>query len=168
MASRSAAEARSVTEQEGRRRNAPAAAASPLVSAAEAIWVRAQKSPWSSLVLVPAGPGLPTAAIAEAVASVGTAQRGESVGARDLGGTGLAESRPLVEMLADRSRLYRHVVAVDCPLDSQAALLLSSAADAAILLVQRDRTRLASARRVLDLVGASRFVGAVLVTASRS
>jgi hypothetical protein len=138
------------------------------VSAAEAIWVRAQKSAWSSLVVVPAGPGLPTAAIAEAVAAVGTAQRGEAVGSRDLRDVSLADSQPLVETLGDRGRRYHHVVAVDCPLDNQAALLLSSAADAAILVVQRDRTKLASARRVLDLVGPSRFVGAVLVTASRS
>lgn len=167
MATRSAAEARSVSEQEGRRRSAPAAAASPLAGAAEAIWVRAQKTRWSSLVLVPAGPGLPTAALADAVASVGTAQRGEAVSSQDLVGAALASSRPLVELLADRSRPYRHVVAVDCPLDSQAALLLSSAADAAVLVVQRDRTTLASARRVLDLVGASRFVGSILVTAAR-
>jgi hypothetical protein len=119
-------------------------------------------------VVVPAGPGLPTAAIAQALASVGSAQRGEPVASHDLRGAGLADSRPLVEMLADRSRRSHHVAALDCPLESQAALLLSSAADAAVLVVQRDRTKLASARRVLDLVGPTRFVGAVLVTSSGS
>jgi len=168
MAPQSATEERTVTQREGRPRNASTTAGGAFASAAEAIWVRTQKSPWSSLVVVPAGPGLPTAAVAEALAAVGTAQRGEAVDSRDLRGVGLADSRPLVEMLADRGRPYQKVAAVDCPLDSQAALLLTSSADAAILVVQRDRTKLASARRVMDLVGPSRFVGAVLVTASRS
>jgi hypothetical protein len=166
MARRSTAEASSATEHEARPRSASTAAAGALASAAEAIWVRTQRSPWSSLAVVPAGPGLPTSAVAEALAAVGTGQRGEAVASRDLRGVGLADSRPLVEMLADRSRRYQQVAAIDCPLDSQAALLLSSAVDAAILVVLRDRTKLATARRVLDLVGPSRFVGAVLVSAS--
>jgi hypothetical protein len=142
-----------------------AAVANPALSrAAEAIWVTAQRSVWSSLVIVPAEAALTTAPIARAVAAVAAAQRGEAVEYLDLGAVALADSRPLAEKLADKTRSYCHVVAVGCPLESQTALLLASSADAAILVVARERTLLASARRVLELVGSSRFLGAVVLS----
>src|SRR5262245_25470636 len=118
--------------------------------AAEAIWVAAQKAAWSSLVIVPAQPGLATATVARAVAAAGTAQRGETVEYLDLGGRPLAESRALAERLGETSRRYGCVAAVDCPLDSPTARLLSSTAGAAILVIERDTTTLASARQILD------------------
>jgi cellulose synthase/poly-beta-1,6-N-acetylglucosamine synthase-like glycosyltransferase len=136
-----------------------------LAQAAEAIWVAAQESPWSSLVIVPGEPGLDTAAIARAVAAVGSAQRGEAVENRDLRGAPLADSRALTEALADRTRPYGRVVAVDWPVESRTALLLSRSADAAILVVQRRRTPLADARRVVELLGGPRFLGAVVLGA---
>ena len=123
----------------------------------------AQKHNWSSLVMVPAEASLVTVPIARAVAAAASIQRGEAVEFLDLRGLGLADSRPLAERLADNGKPYRHVAAVSCPLDSQTALLLSSSADAAILVLEQDRTPLAAARRVMELVGPSRFVGAVVL-----
>src|SRR5262249_22541425 len=121
-----------------------AATADPaLAQAAEAIWVAAQRSVWSSLVIIPAEATLTTASIARAVAPVAAAQRGEAVESLALGGVALADSRPLAERLADTTRPYRRVVAVGCPLESQTATLLASSADAAILVVARERTTLA-------------------------
>ena len=136
---------------------------SPLAEAAEAVWVAAQRSTWTSLVVVPAEAGLSTGPLAAAVAAVASAQRSETVEHLDLGSVALADSRPLAEKLAEKGKPYRYVASVRCPLESQTALLLSSAAHAAILVVERERTLLPSARRVLDLVGPDRFVGAVVV-----
>ena len=76
---------------------ADAATEAALGRAAEAIWVAAQKASWSSLVLVPAEPSLSTAALAAAVAAVGSVQRGEPVERLDLEGLPLARSRSVAE-----------------------------------------------------------------------
>jgi hypothetical protein len=157
-----------VTRNEVARSGRVAADEGALAQAAESIWVAAQESVWSSLVVVPAEPGIDTAAIARAVAAVGSAQRGEAVESRDLRGAPLADSRALTEALADRARPYGRVVAVDSPVESRSALLLSRAADAAVLVVQKRHTPLADARRVLELLGSTRFLGAVVLGAPSS
>jgi GT2 family glycosyltransferase len=136
-----------------------------LAQAAEAIWVAAQEKVWSSMVVVPGERGLDTSALARAVAAVGSAQRGEAVENRDLRGAPLADSRALADALADKTRPYGRVVAVDWPVESRTALLLSRASDAAVLVVQRQRTQVDDARRVLELLGSSRFLGAVVLGA---
>ena len=134
-----------------------------LERAAESVWVAVQGRGWSSLVIVPADAGINVVALARAVAAVGSAQRGEPIDGLDLRGVPLSESRPHAERLADRSRSFRRVAVVDCPLDSQAALLLARNADAAVLVVERDRTTLEAARRMIQQLGHDRFVGAVIV-----
>jgi hypothetical protein len=134
-----------------------------LAEAVEGIWVAAQKAAWSSLVVVPARTGLPAAEIARALAAAGTLQRGEPVESLDLRGLPLGRSRPMVEALSDSARPFHRVVAVDCPLDSQTAVLLASSAGAAVLVVERETTSVDAARRVLELVGPARFLGAVLL-----
>lgn len=137
-----------------------------LARAAEAIWVAAQRTPWSSLVLVPADRDQSTAALALAVAAAGSAQRGEPVEGLDLAGLSLAQSRPVADSLAEGGRPYRRVAAVDCPLASQTALLLASAAGSAVLVVAEGRTAMADARHLIELIGPRRFLGAVLLKAS--
>lgn len=134
-----------------------------LARAAEGIWVAAQKAAWSSLVVVPAGTGLPAAEIARAVAAAGTLQRGEPVEILDLRGLSLGGSRTTAETLADSSHPFRRVAAVDCPLDSQTAVLLASSAGAAVLIVEKETTSVEAARRVMELVGEARFLGAVVL-----
>jgi hypothetical protein len=145
------------------RKNGSGLDAEALARAAEAVWVAAQGRSWSSLVVVPADPGVSTARLAQAVAAAGSAQRGEPVEGLDLGGLALAQSRPAADSLADAASPYRRVAAIDCPLSSQTALLLASAAGGAVLVVTERQTELASARRLVELVGPSRFLGAVVL-----
>ncbi len=152
-----------VAAGEAARPMAAPAAETAVDRAAEAVWVAGQRKAWSSLVLVPTEPGLPVAPLARAVAAVGSAQRGEPVELLDLRGRPLADSRPFAETLADAGERYRRVAALDCPLESQTARLLATSADAAVLVVVKERTSLAAARRVLDLLGLPRFLGAVVL-----
>jgi hypothetical protein len=133
--------------------------------AAEAVWVAARQRTWSSLVVVPAEPGLGAGPLARAVAAAASTQRGETVEYLDLRGVALGASRPLADRLAEDGKPYRVVAAVACPLDDRMAQLLSSSADAAILLLEQGATALAAARRVVELVGPSRFLGAVVLSA---
>jgi hypothetical protein len=139
------------------------AAATAVDRAAEAVWVAAQRRIWSSLVIVPADPSVNAVSLARAVAVAGTAQRGEPVEGLDLRGLPLSESRAHAERLADRSRPYRRVAIVDSPRQSQTALLLASAADAAVVVVERDRTAVEDVRWLVEQLGQERLVGAVMV-----
>jgi hypothetical protein len=131
--------------------------------AAEAIWVAAQRFEWSTLALVPAEPTLQLHGLARAVAEIGSLQRGEPVEALDLRNVTLAGSRAAAETLAGETRPCRRVVALACPVEDPAAQLLASAATAAALVVEQDATRVGSARRVMELVGPERFLGAVVL-----
>ena len=64
-----------------------------------------------------------------------------------------------LEVSADRTRF---VIAVDSPLTEPRALGVLSICDAALLLVERETTRIQDVRRMLALVGRKRFIGAVL------
>jgi hypothetical protein len=142
--------------------------AEALRRAAEAVWVASQKgAAWSSLALLPAEPGLRTDDLARAVAEVGSAQRGEPVEYLDLQSATLAASRPLAETLSDESRPFQRVVALGCPADDRVAELLANSAAAAVLIVEREATRVAAARRVLEIVGPERFLGAVVLEPAR-
>jgi hypothetical protein len=153
---------------------APASAEAPawdpeaLRRAAEGIWVAAQKAVWSTLAIVPAEARLRTAELARAVAEVGEAQRGERVEPLDLEKATLANTRTIIESFADESRPYARVVALGCPTDERAAELLATSVAAAVLVLEQEGTRIAAARRVLEIVGEDRFLGAVLVTRSRA
>jgi len=56
----------------------------------------------------------------------------------------------------------RFVVAADDPLAEPGALGVLSTCDAILLLVERGRTRIQDAQRILKLVGRERFIGVVL------
>jgi hypothetical protein len=101
--------------------------------------------------------------LAQAVAAAGSTQRGEPVEGLDLGGLSLAQSRPVADKLKGGGSPYQRVAAIDCPLVSQTALLLASAAGRAILVLTEGQTTLASARRLIELIGAPRFLGAVVL-----
>jgi hypothetical protein len=135
-----------------------------IAGAAEAIWVAVQGTLWSTLAVVPAGPDLPVAEIASALAAVGSAQRGDDhlIRALDLRGRPLAGSQELVDELAAPAPGPRLVVAVDFPLESQAALMFARSASATILVVALERTRSEDAAKIVELVGESRFLGAVV------
>lgn len=138
-----------------------------VAQAAEAVWVAVHDTPWGSLAIVPAEPGLPVGPLAEALARTGGAQRGQTIESVDLRGRALADSQELVRSLAAPQPTHRSVVAVDCPLESQAALLFSRSAGAAILVLAMERTRTDHAERVVELVGRSRFLGVVVQAPAR-
>jgi len=134
---------------------------------AEAIWVAIHDTPWSSLAVVPAEPGLPVDALAAGLARVGSTQRGQAIETRDLRGRAVADSQDVVESLAVSEPRHHTVVAVDCPLESQAGLLFARSAGAAILVLAMEHTRSDDAERVVELVGRSRFLGAVVQAPAR-
>jgi hypothetical protein len=126
------------------------------------IWFAAMRRPWSSMALVPARPGTSALFVAEALASVGRLQGDRPVKLLDAEKTELpavAEVGKSLAAIVDRLELA--VVATDCPLSRPSSIAIARLADAAVLMVPLGEARFSEARRVMDLVGRDRFIGAV-------
>ncbi len=126
------------------------------------IWFAAMRRPWSSMALVPARPGTSALYMGEALASVGRLHGDRAVKLLDAETTELpavADVGKSMAAIVDRRELA--VVATDCPLARPASIAIARMADAAVLVVALGEARFSEARRVMDLVGRDRFIGAV-------
>jgi hypothetical protein len=129
-------------------------------------WLSVLPRAWSSLAVVPGGPGL-TARDAAAAAW-------EVAHALELGDLQVLESEGMPP--SDAARLQRGVlrlvesgtrvvVSVDYPLESPGALPVLAGVDAAVLLVRVGTSGIAEADRVIGLIGRARVLGCIAVGA---
>jgi hypothetical protein len=137
------------------------------------LWFTLARKQWRSLVLVPADEGGSAAAIAASLAEVGRRLRqtpvtflimadpldfesaGKVIAALDLTRQG---GEPLA--VATTGKV---IVAIQPVVVEPLGLAVTGAADAVVLCVDLGRTRLAAARRTIELVGRERIAGSVLV-----
>lgn len=127
----------------------------------ERLWVAALQSRWRSLAIVPASPGVSTRTVAAALAVVGSEYRGQPVELVQAEGLQLGDCRVLLERLERVAEPHALILSLDSPLDSQSALLVSRAVDAALLVVPLGATPFGAARQTIEAVGRARFLGAV-------
>ncbi|HUM09606.1 MAG TPA: hypothetical protein VLT82_01530 [Myxococcaceae bacterium] len=64
-----------------------------------------------------------------------------------------------VSSLGERKR---YLIAIDSPLENPVAIRVLSACDAALLVLEKDRSRIPDAQRTVEMVGRGRLIGAVL------
>ncbi len=129
------------------------------------LWFSVLKREWSSLVVLPANPGTSGLTIARELANIATMHRGSEVKVINAERAELrGSSRLIVEMTSVVRNGQMCIMAVDSVMENQAGIPLALAADAALLLVTLNETDLTNARRTVELVGAQRFVGSVVVT----
>lgn len=127
----------------------------------ERLWVAALQSSWRTLAIVPAARGASGRAVAAALALLGSEYRGGPVELVHAEGLQLGACRALLERLDKVAEPHALVLSLDSPLDSQSALLVSRAADAALLVVPLGTTPWGEARQTIEAVGRARFLGAV-------
>jgi hypothetical protein len=126
------------------------------------LWFATQKQEWSSLVVVPAAPGFSIIPLAKALARAGETYLEHSVRLILGEGTDLnSASRIIIEMTNQVSQGNYVIVAVDSIIQNAAGIPIVLAADACLLGIQLGKSRFAQANRTVEMIGASRFVGAV-------
>ncbi len=135
--------------------------AAELRHARQQLWVASSPQPWTSLAVVPAVPGVSAESVARALVQVGGEYHGRPIELCEARGLRFDGTRALVERVSGAHERHTLVVLLDCPLESQPALLVARAASAALLVVPLGRARRAEARKTLDSVGKARFIGAV-------
>lgn len=140
---------------------APPPSAGARREAWERLWVAGMRVPWTSLALVPAVPGVPVQGVAEALVNVGGEYCGRPVELIDARGVTMSQVRELSERVGAARERHALVIMLDSPLVSQSTQVVAHAASAALLVVPVGPTLLGEARRTIEAVGRSRFIGAV-------
>ena len=130
----------------------------------EHLWFTLLQRPWSSLAIVPARRGLDPLVTARGLAAISQAYLEHAATVIDA--TRITPSDVAVRLRAATERTAaggRVIVASGSPLERAACIPMVRGTDAAVLLVQIGSTALAEARRTIDVVGASHFIGAITV-----
>jgi hypothetical protein len=131
------------------------------------VWFALERTPWSSLVLVPSQPDVAIMPIARSLLAVGEAYDRLPLRLIDAERADPRSATVLAQALRERVPGARRVVAVSSPLANPAVIPIIRAADAAVLVVELGRSGLRAARRALAAVGRERFVGSITVRPRR-
>ena len=126
------------------------------------LWFACLRRPWSSLVVMPAHAEGSVLAVAQALAEIGAIYLNRPVKLFDARGLTVAEAAKVILEISPRSEERKFtVIPADSVLANHAGVPLCLAADAVLLVVDLANTEMASARRTIDLIGASRVIGVV-------
>jgi hypothetical protein len=129
------------------------------------LWFTLAQRPWHSLVLLPADFRTSVGALGEALAQAGVRAGAGPVRCVDAQSLELIHVARVIEELAQSAQDRRMtLVATSSPLVSPAAIPLALAADATVLCVELGTSDRSAAQQTLELVGRSRFLGAVAVS----
>ncbi len=121
--------------------------------------------PWASLAIVSPDDGEQAWRLAQKLAAAAQQSHYPSVKAVNLLGltteraAGIAHAISKVTALGERKRF---VIAVPSPAENPIAIRVLTACEAALLVIQRSRSRIPEVKRTVELVGRDRLIGAVL------
>jgi hypothetical protein len=134
---------------------------------AQQLWYRLLSRPWSCLVVVSPDPTPNTLRLARSLAEFGTLHQRrpvEVIDARQLDLERAAAIAHMVEPEAGAPPVAepRFVVALDSPIVNPIAIEVLTAGDAVLMLLEKGVTRMPQARKIIEIAGWERLVGAVL------
>ncbi len=126
------------------------------------LWFATLKRDWSSLVVLPAHPGGAAINVARALAQVAAVHKDAPIKLISGEGADLQNaSRLIIDMTTHVASGGLAIVVLESIVSNPAGIPVALAADAALLCIQLGDTDFESAQRTVDLLGESRFVGAV-------
>jgi hypothetical protein len=134
------------------------------------LWLALQSSPWKSLALVSAASGAPadfTLRIAVTLARTGMVHLGRSVQVADATKVPLAY---LAQFMEEVRRCVKDgdltIIALSTTTDSPITVSIAQSADTALLCVLLDKMGSSQAKKTVNQIGASRFIGSAIFHAS--
>jgi hypothetical protein len=128
------------------------------------IWLSIQGRDWRSLAIVPAGRGLSTLQVAQALVDVGWQHRGLPIGLADLRNVTL----PYIDAVIDEVRAHvyggeRVLIALRSVFENPATVPIAQAADCAVLCISLGTTKIKDAKETIQQVGRPRFLGNIVL-----
>ena len=140
----------------------PAPAAELPSSEMQRLWFATLKKDWNSLVVLPAHPGGAATSVARALAQVASLHKDSAIKLISGEGADLQNaSRLIIDMTSHVAAGGLVIVVLESVVSNPAGIPIALAADAALLCIQLGETDFESAERTVELIGESRFVGAV-------
>ena len=134
--------------------------------AVEELWYMLLSRRWSSLVVVSPDRTPNTLRLARSLAEFGTRSRRtvELVDALQLDVERAAAIAQMVRPEGDLPRFAesRIVIALDSPMANPIAIEVLTACDTVVLLLEKGVSKIPQARKVIEIVGRQRLIGAVL------
>lgn len=128
------------------------------------LWFATLKKEWGSLAVLPAHPAGSAAVVGKALAQVASLHKDSPIKLITAEGTDLAgASRLIIDMTSHVGQGGLAIVVLDSVISNPAGIPVALAADAALLCVHLGDADVDSGRRTIELIGESRFVGAVTV-----
>jgi hypothetical protein len=127
-----------------------------------AVWFTLAEHEWSSIVIVPAHPDVSASATARSLVAAARVYEQRPVAVLDADEIIPSAVRDVIARIEEGARAGElTVIALPSPLKNQSAIPIARAADAAALLVSLGKAEFNDSRRTVDLIGRSRFIGAI-------
>jgi hypothetical protein len=132
------------------------------------IWFSIRHQRWSSLALVPSHPAIDVYHVAEMLAATARRQGERPVSIISGIGVQLENVEKVIEsVVGATSRGDWVIVPVDAIADNPSAIALVQSATAALMVLNLGESLLSSAQAALDAVGRDRFLGSIVLDASK-
>ena len=132
------------------------------------LWFATLRKDWGSLVVLPAHPGGAATSVARALAQVAAVHKDAPIKLISGEGADLQNaSRLIIDMTTHVAAGGLAIVVLESIVSNPAGIPVALAADAALLCIQLGETDFDSAQRTVELLGESRFVGAVTIDMKR-
>lgn len=132
------------------------------------LWFAALKTEWSSLAVLPAHANGSASAVAKGLAKVAAQHRDNAIKLITAQGADLAAtSRVIIDLTQHVAHGGVAIVVLDSVLSNPAGIPIAMATDAALLCVELGVTDVSAAQKTVEIIGASRFLGAVTHSSPR-
>jgi hypothetical protein len=132
------------------------------------LWLATQRRQWRSLAVLAASPGVETLHIAELLAHVAWAYRGQPSCVFDLRDLGLRlADYQMREVEAQVDAGTRVLIALRSTTENPTAVPIARQADAVVLCIGMGETRFKAAERSITEVGRDRVLGSIIVKETR-
>lgn len=126
------------------------------------LWFALQRTPWSSLAIVPADSGLDVRDVAAAIVDVGRTSGTTDVALLNGMSASFTDAQELVETITAAARRGGHlIVACDSVDENPATLALAHASSHAVMVVRLGQSRMTAARRTVDALGRDHVLASI-------
>jgi len=128
----------------------------------ERLWLSTQSRRWSTLALVPAGPGGPpdfTLSIAMSLARTGMVHLGAQVHVADATTLSLGSNAQFLAQVRETTRSGPVLIALASASESSVTVPLARDANASILCISVGKMRVSDAKKTIREIGKQQFIG---------
>jgi hypothetical protein len=127
------------------------------------LWYKLLSRPWHCLAVVSPERTPGTLRMARSLAELGTQHRRSPVEMIDASELDLERATAIAHGVESDQGERRFVVALDSPIVNPVAIGLLTVADAILMLLEKGVSKIPQARRIVEIAGRERFIGAVVV-----